>query len=653
MESALMITRSALLLVLAACSSFSQAQSPTDIPASAFAELPGFAWARLSPDGEHLAYMYPIDGRWNMIVHNFATEKKTRVPPPGDLDYKWLHWANDETIVYSLTFSAERDLTETTETRLVGFNITTQKTEPLIIPAVKVGTASSRTAREKYGNAQIQDDVIDWLPDEPNHILVSLDEDHDGTREVRRIDIRTGKYKIVQRWTEGIQHWVTDANHDVRMGWGRDAVNNFSLVLKKDDGEWEHLTSVDWFTNTSWYPEGFSDDGKNVIVYGYETTDKAKYALLDPKTGDVAEVVAADERFDMEDIARHPWTGKPVGATYVDDATYRTKYWDAALEGLQRSVDKAMPGTWNNIASVTADQRKVLVIASSDRDAGMVLIWDRDARRMDPFGWYYQALDPELMSPVKSVSYEARDGTEIPAYLTLPISADGSNLPTVVLPHGGPHARDLGGFDWLAQFLASRGYAVLQPNFRGSTGYGWQHERAGRKQWGGLMQDDVDDGAKWLVAEGIADPQRIAIAGGSYGGYSAAMGLIKAPGLYQCGVGFNGVYNLPQLIVDDKKYINGSIWTRSMGLEDEGAKAVSPVHRAKEMSAPFLIVQAKDDARVQPYHANDLARAMERADKPHKLVMVERGGHTLRDAGSRETLLVEMEAFLGECLGGT
>ena len=639
-------------LILLAFATSATAQTPADIPAEHFAELPGFAQAQFSPNGKYLAYMYPLEGRWNMIVHEFATKKNTRVPPPGDLDYNWLRWANDTSIVYSLTFSAERDLTETTETRLVGFDLTTNKTTPLIIPAEKTGGAGGRTVRDKYGNAQIQDRVIDWLPDEPNHILVSLDEDHDGTHEVRRIDVRNGRYKIVQKWTEGIQHWMTDNSGEVRMGWGLDSVNNFTHVLKNDDGEWVHLTSEPWYADTSWDPHGFSPDGANLLVAGFEGSDTMFYALLDPSTGTVGEVVGSDERFDMAGIARHPTSGQPVGISYWDDGGRKVNYFDEDMAKLQRSIDRALATTRNYIASMTADERKVLIVASNDREAGMVLIWDRDAGSMEPFGWYYQKLDTEQMSPVKSVTYEARDGTAIPAYLTIPKDREPTGLPAVVLPHGGPHVRDTGGFDWLTQFLVSRGYVVLQPNYRGSEGYGYSYERAGRKQWGGLMQDDVDDGAKWLVSEGIVDADRIAIAGGSYGAYSAAMGLIKSPGLYQCGIGFNGVYNLPQLIVDDKKYVGGSLWTRSIGLEDEGAKAVSPVHRADEMSGPFLMVHANDDARAQPYHARDLAKALERRDKPHRLVMVERGGHSLYDETSRVTLLNEMETFLASCIGG-
>ena len=167
------------------------------------------------------------------------------------------------------------------------------------------------------------------------------------------------------------------------------------------------------------------------------------------------------------------------------------------------------------------------------------------------------------------------------------------------------------------------------------------------------MQDDVDDGAQWLIDEGYADPDRIAIAGWSYGGYSAAMGLIKSPQLYQCGAGVNGVYNLPQVIIDDKKYIGGSTLVASIGLDGERSKAVSPVHRAEEIKAPFLIIQSEDDVTVQAYNATDLAKALERRDKPHKLVMVPRGGHSMFDAASRESVLVETEQFLASCIGGS
>ena len=282
----------------------------------------------------------------------------------------------------------------------------------------------------------------------------------------------------------------------------------------------------------------------------------------------------------------------------------------------------------------------------------MVLIWDRDAGSMEPFGWMNEELNPELTAEVRPVEYESSDGTVIPAYLTLPLGAEPKDLPAIVLPHGGPASRDDASFWFLSQFLVSRGYAVLQPNFRGSTGYGWQFRDAGRNQWGGIMQADVDAGAAWLASEGIADPDRICIVGWSYGGYSAAMGLINSPELYRCGVGINGAYNLPRLIADGNRFVSGTMWTRHIGLDGERARGVSPHHQADRIQAPVLLIHADDDHRVVPEQAEDFHRELVERDKEAQLVTVPHGGHSMLNSSARQRILDEIERFLAEHIGG-
>jgi dipeptidyl aminopeptidase/acylaminoacyl peptidase len=252
------------------------------------------------------------------------------------------------------------------------------------------------------------------------------------------------------------------------------------------------------------------------------------------------------------------------------------------------------------------------------------------------------------LSPVNPVRYLARDGQAIAAYLTVPRGATPENLPLVVMPHGGPQARDTQSFNFLVQFLASRGYAVFQPNFRGSTGYGKAFEQAGFKQWGGLMQDDVTDGAEWLVGQGIADPDRMCIVGWSYGGYSAAMGAVKTPDLFRCAASINGVLDLVRQISEDKEYIGGRKWTEHMGLSDEKAKEVSPYHRAEAIRVPLLIVQALDDSRVTREQGQRMARRLERLDKPVEYVEITQGGHALSNQSARLVLLNALEKFLAQ-----
>jgi dipeptidyl aminopeptidase/acylaminoacyl peptidase len=325
-------------------------------------------------------------------------------------------------------------------------------------------------------------------------------------------------------------------------------------------------------------------------------------------------------------------------------------YFDKTLSALQRAIDAAIPNTVNKIVSMTNDRKNVLIRSWSDVDPGTYSFLDREQNRLSFVAEIMPGLAPNLLSPVKPISYKARDGHDIPGYLTVPVGKEGVHLPTVVLPHGGPASRSDSSFWFLSQFLASRGYAVFQPNFRGSSGYGASFQNAGRQQWGGKMQEDVTDGTHWLIEQGIADPDRICIVGWSYGGYSAAIGAVQTPDLYQCAASINGVMNLPRLIADDRRYIGGSAWVKHIGLDGESAKSVSPFHQVDRIKIPMLIIQAKDDSRVHLDQGKRMARQLKPQKKPVEYVEVELGGHSMTNELARQTILRHLEAFLAENL---
>lgn len=616
------------------------------IPSSAFARLDGLTNAELSPDGKRLAYLYPIDERQHLVIHSFETEANTVIPPLDDVYFNWIQWANDEDILFSLSMSAERQIgirIETEETRLIGLNLKTQKITPLIKPAQADKRTGSRVAREYYGEPQIQDEVIDWMMDDPDHILVSLDEDFDGRNEVRKVNVRTGNYSLYRKSIEGVQHWVVDQDGEVRIGYGI-RVGERRVVFKDAAGEWLPMGKTDWFQN-GWEPVWFSDDPEVVYVMGDGQFGTTEVRKLNTQTGEFVGTLYSSKDTDASGIVLHPFARTPVGISYLGHRK-TIEYFDPEMKRLQAAIDKAVPDATNYIRSTSTDLQRLVVHSHNDREPGMLLIWDREAKSIEPFGWFNEELDPDMMAPVEPVSYESPDGTEIPAYLTRPLGENNGPRPAIVLPHGGPTARAEQKFWFLSQFLASRGYVVLQPNFRGSTGYGTDFQIAGQGQWGGLMQDDVDAGARWLTEQGIADGERVCIVGWSYGGYSAAMGAIKQPGLYACGAGINGIYNLPLLYTDASRYVGGTYWTRHIGLDGEGARTVSPAHLAEELEIPFLIVHAKDDHRVQINQAQSFHKRLEGEGKDVRYVEVDQGGHSMRSSKARQVILDELERFL-------
>ena len=636
-----------LLVILSPAAGAQQPASPRDIPIEAFAQLPAMSNARLSPDGTHFAYFRPFNGRDHLVIQRLdGSGKPTVAPPTEDSDFGWLHWANSERVVFTVTATRKRHLTETTETRLWAINRDGTEAEHIVLPT-KVDKTGSSLGRE-LAPAQIQGNVIHWLPDEPNHIMVALDGDHNGGHEVRKIDIRDGRYTMVRDDASGIQDWLADPDGNLRYGWGyRNTA--FRVLTKGDNGMWRSAEKAAW-RDAGFFPEGFSSEPDVAYMRGPDEYGFEVIRRMNIQTGEFLDTVFSRPGFDAGGFVLDPLTREPAGVRYTEHLP-AVHYFDEKMRALQRSIDKVLPGTSNRIISMTADRRKVLIHSRSDVDPGTFAYLNRDKGNLSYLAEAMPGLAPELMSPVEPIEYEARDGTKIPGYLTIPLGAERANLPVVVMPHGGPRARDDQTFWFLSQFVASRGYAVFQPNFRGSEGYGRRFEHAGRNEWGGKMQEDVTDGVNWMIAEGVADPDRLCIVGWSYGGYSAAIGAVQTPELYQCAASINGVLDLPRLIADDKRYIGGSAWTRHLGLEDESAKVVSPYHQAERIQVPMLIIQAKDDSRVHEDQGRRMSRRLERLDKPVEYVEVELGGHSMTNENARTVILTSIESFLDSNIG--
>ncbi len=625
-------------------------QSAADLPLEAFAQLSQMQDAELSPDGTHIAYLFPFDGRNHIVMQPVSGfDKRKVVPPAGKLNFDWLQWANNDRLVFAASFSGERFNTATIETRLASIKKDGSGLEWIVRSANSDEVAGSRPGTKPDIPPQIQDDVISWLPEEPNHILVALDENFDGKDEVRRIDITSGDYTNIQDGLRGVQNWLVDASGDVRMGFGY-YESEFTLKFLNSEQQWISATSTDWW-DSGWHPVAFTDDPLVAFVIGPNVRGRDVVRKMKIETGEFLEEVFDAGDYDVDGVVLNAYTRKPVGVSYTEHGPH-VKYFDSEFDKLQRTAEKAFKGMSVRLLSLSADKRQILVRVSSDTDPGVLYFWDRDAKSMDVYNVSMPGLVPELLTPVRPVTYTARDGKEIPGYLTTPLAQEAKNLPMVVMPHGGPGSRSDKRFGFIQQFLASRGYAVFQPNFRGSTGYGGDHFSAGKKQWGGLMQDDVTDGAEWLVKSGIADPERMCIIGWSYGGYSAVMGAIKTPDLFKCAASINGVLDLPRLVNDDKKYIGGRTWVKDFGLEGEKLKTISPYHQAERIKIPMLLIQAEDDVNVHKDQAARMQKRLLKLKKPVELITVGLGGHNMDNTAAREEILKNLELFLNKNIGG-
>ncbi|MCK5574940.1 MAG: S9 family peptidase, partial [Sphingomonadales bacterium] len=646
----------ALAATLIFASTPSHAERAPKLPVKSFAQLPQVSAMEFSPDGSHMLAVRPIKGRPTLVVQETKSGKiVTVVPPFHDFDISEAHWANNDRLLLVVKFDGIRHTTPTTETRLIGIDRDGKNAKYLVKPSSQK-TVSSKIARSNYYPApQFQHDILHMLPNDPDNILLSLDGDYDGEDEVRLQNVYSDKYKVVRTDARGIQNWAADHQGRVRYGWGVDTgtlsgagrTTKWRRIYSDSSGKNVVISKTDIYEK-GYRLFGFSLNPDHIYMYGPSPHGTNHVILYDMTNRKTLETVFEHETFDAMGLVSDPATGVPIGVTYFDEGLKR-KYFDPKWKKRAKTINNALKGTTNLIVSSTTDHGLHMVRATSPEDSGRYYVYDEKNKKIDPVIEIYPGLMPEHMGTVQTVTYKARDGLAIPAILTLPRGVETKNLPTVILPHGGPHARDIYDFDWWPQFLANRGYAVLQPNFRGSTGYGDAFYEAGKQQWGLAMQDDVTDGTKWLIDEGISDPDRICIVGASYGGYAALMGVVKEPDLYKCAASINGVTDIPRMMSNAKKYIGGTAMTQHVN--KDGRREISPARRAKEIKAKVLLIHAKDDRTVNIKQSEVMKKALKKAKNKARYVELEGGGHSMQTETSRTTMLTELEAFLKENIG--
>ncbi len=461
----------------------SENQAPL-VPVEAFASLPTFDDAKLPPNGEKVAYAITHKGRKHVITQNLDGSDRQLIPPIDDADISSFFWANNETLLvkYGMTLNRMEFRATTKETRYIAYHTNGEKPRWLGKPKQDLG-------RQKSGNIEYMSQVehiVDRLPNDPNHILMELDFELDTQPSVFKVNVNNGRRSQVRGGKRGVQNWYTDNESEVRLGSGYVTRGTKKVMMYKGtDGKWIDLKKLDW---TDWYSiYDFANEPDTLYVGGNSEYGTTGIFTVNVLTGQISSHVFTHENVDIDDLASHPVTGKLAGVSYADNF-YRTHYFDKELALLQRSFDKVLPGAINRIASISTEKQLYLIYSASDTNPGDYYLYDRPNRQLNFIANRMAHINPSHMAHTKEVRITMRDGSTIPAFLTLPKGKENTkNLPFLIMPHGGPESRDTAHWDYKAQFLANRGYGVLKPNFRGSTGYGNAFEAAGSNQWGGLM----------------------------------------------------------------------------------------------------------------------------------------------------------------------
>jgi len=605
---------------------------------------PEIAAAQISPDGRYIAFLKPWKETRNVWVKKTGEPYSSarlvtadaKRPIPG------FFWSRDSKYVL---FVQDKDGDE---------NYNVYAVDPSSAAAEGQEAPPARNLTDAKGARA----YIYAVPKaDPDTIYVGLNDRDASWHDVYRVRISTGERTLVRQNTERIAGWEFDLKGSLRLA-VRIADDGDTEVLRVDEDGFKQVYTCTVFETCG--PTRFHKDGKRVYMETNKgDADLVRLVLFDPATG--AEVVVESDPMGKVDFGQAFFSNATdeLVATAYEDERERVYFRDKAFEADHELLEEKLAGKEISFGSSTADDGVWFITASSDRDPGARYLFDRKTKKLTLEYTVRERIPREHMAAVKSIRYPSSDGLEIPAYLTLPEGVPPKSLPLVVLPHGGPWARDSWGFDNLAQFLANRGYAVLQPNFRGSTGYGKKFLNAGNKQWGDRMQDDVTWGVKHLVAQGIADPKRVGIMGGSYGGYATLAGVAFTPDLYAAAVSIVGPSNLITLLESIPPYWEAGriIFHERMGNpnEPEGKKELerqSPLNSAQKIRTPLLVAQGANDPRVKKAESEQIVIALRDRGFPVEYILAPDEGHGFARPVNSMALFAAAEAFFAKHLNG-
>ncbi|MBZ5640631.1 MAG: S9 family peptidase [Acidobacteriia bacterium] len=605
---------------------------------------PEIAGAQLSPDGKYIAFLKPWKETRNVWVKKtgdpYTAAKLVTADPKRPIPGYF--WSRDSKF---LLFVQDKDGDE---------NYNVYAVDPAAAPAAGQEAPPARNITDAKG-ARAQ--IYAVPKKDPDTIWVGLNDRDAAWHDLYKVKISTGERTLVRKNTERIAGWLFDLSGQLRLAI-RVADNGDTEVLRVDPETFTKVYSCTVFETCG--PVRFHKDGKRVYM---ETNkgepDLTRLTLFDPATGK-EEVVETDPkgRVDFGSAVFSEATDELVATAYEDERL-RIYFRDKGYEADYRLLEKELPDREIALASSTADDGLFMVSASADVDPGTVYLFDRKTKKLSLEYRSRERIPREHMAPMKAIRYPSSDGLEIPAFLTLPTGVKAENLPVIAFPHGGPWARDGWGFNGYVQFLANRGYAVLQPNFRSSTGYGKKFLNAGNNQWGDKMQDDITWGVKYLVSSGIADPKRIGIMGGSYGGYATLAGVAFTPDVYAAAVSIVGPSNLLTLLETIPPYWEAGriIFHTRMGNPNtpEGKKQLerqSPLNSAEKIRTPLLVVQGANDPRVKKAESERIVVALRDRGFPVAYILAPDEGHGFARPVNNMAMMATAEAFLGEHLGG-
>ncbi len=605
---------------------------PPLIPRDVLFGNPERAAPQLSPDGTRLSYLAPLDGVLNVWVGDVDGSNARPVTQDRDRGVRVYTWAHDNR---HLIYLQDRGGDE---------NWRLYRVHP---------ESGSERLLTPFDDVQVQ--IVEHDKHHPQDLLIGMNKEDPRAHDVYHLDLASGALQLVAKNPGNVLGWVADAELCILAALaGRDDGGVDLLLRDRGDAEWE--TAIRWGSEDalSSAPVTFARDGRHLYLLDSRGANAAKLIRWDPRTGH-SDVIAEDPEYDVSSVLVNPDTYEPELVAFVK----ARREWHAIDRSLAPdlvALRKLNSGDFA-VANRTHADDAWTVLYERDVGPAAYYTYDRRAKR----GRFLFHTRPELeqyeLATMEPISFRARDGLTIHGYLTVPARVDRSRLPMVLNVHGGPWHRDTWGYDPEAQWLANRGYAVLQVNFRGSTGYGKRFLNAGDREWGAKMHDDLVDAVQWALEQGIADPERVAIYGGSYGGYAALVGATFTPELFCCAVDIVGPSNLITFINSIPPYWSAflSMLHERVGHPERDAdflRSRSPLSRVEQIRIPMLIAQGANDPRVKQAESEQIVAAMREKGIDHEYMLFPDEGHGFAKPENRLKFYAVAERFLAKHLGG-
>lgn len=610
------------------------------LPVSAFASDPSADLLTLSPDGTKIAMLQTLSHEGAQLVlvtlvnlvkneRSFLIKADTR-----ELSIYELTWANNKHLLMKAAYAGARNGIPVSETRLMVIDVGTGEHHNVVS-----GTLQRRLER----TPQFQSNIVALMPDDEQHILLALDGLHSEPGvSIVKINLETKRFSMVANGRRNLVDWLVDRQYQPRIAIFRDGTE-FWIAERLNGSKFRELWRFEAFSEQQIWPLGFDQNPNLLYVSAYHDGRLAIFKVDLTDANLAMTLMVANDNYDVPATLAYSWQDQQV-------ISLGNQYISAKHSAFQRALDQALPDTHNRIISRSRDQNSYIVLASSETEAGVYLLGNRAANELEVLLPKYAQLQPELMVAKSRIQYKARDGLTIEGFLTTPKSYTAGPLPTIIFPHGGPISFDNEGFDYWTQFFANRGYAVLQMNFRGSAGYGFDFMQLGLRGWGLQMQDDVEDGTQWLIDQGIADKARICIVGASYGGYAALMGVIRSPGRYKCAISFAGVTDVEALVRSSRHYTNFDIVKKQIGDDYRELRQRSPITHAQAIDIPVLLLHGDLDRSVPVQQSRAFNRTLSRTNKQVQYIELEKGDHYLSTQSHRLSAFSAMEDFLQQHL---